>query len=220
MRVAVDIVLFGYVEGDLKLLLIRRKYAPFENQWAFPGGFVLEDESIDDAVARELEEETGVTNAFTEQLYTFGAPKRDPRERIISVTYYGLIRPELVTLRADTDTTDARWFSCKALPALAFDHQAIYDVALTRLQGKLSYQPIGFELLPERFILSDLRELYETLLGKELDKSNFRRKIMSLDILDELDEKREMKMSRPATLYSFNKEKYDKRVSSGFYFEL
>lgn len=220
MKVAVDIVLFGYVEGDLKLLLIRRKYAPFENQWAFPGGFVLEDESIDSAVARELHEETGVTNAFTEQLYTFGSPNRDPRERIISVTYYGLIRPELVTLRADTDTTDARWFSCKALPALAFDHQDIYKVALTRLQGKLSYQPIGFELLPEKFILSDVKAMYETILNKEINMASFRRKIMRFGILDELDEKMQTKLHRPPTYYSFNKEKYQQSLESGFYLDI
>ncbi len=142
----VDCAVFGFDGQSLEVLLIRRGLAPFKNKWALPGGFVRVEETLDDAARRELEEETGLKDVFLEQLYTFGAVDRDPRERVVSVAYYALVKPGLVT--AATDAAEAKWFPVTNIPALAFDHADILDTALTRVRGKLAYQPIGFELLP------------------------------------------------------------------------
>jgi 8-oxo-dGTP diphosphatase len=221
MKLTVDAVVFGYVENDLKLLLIKRKYEPFNNCWALAGGFVQEDESIDDAVARELKEETGVENVFLEQLYTFGDINRDPRGRVISVAYYGLVKPEQVEI-ADTseEATDIQWFSMNNLPELAFDHKDIIDIAYKRLQGKLTYQPIGFELLPEKFPFSQLESLYKTILDRTFDRRNFRKKFMTLDILDELNEKQINVPHKAGKLFKFNVEKYNRTIQEGFFFDL
>jgi 8-oxo-dGTP diphosphatase len=218
MRVAVDIVLFGYAEQRLHLLLIRRKYAPIA--WALPGGFVLEDEDLETAVARELREEAGVANVYLEQLYTFGAVARDPRRRVISVAYYGLVKPEQFTLLATTDSLEAKWFRLETLPELAFDHADIINMAHQRLRAKVTYQPVGFELLPDKFLFSDLQRLYETLLGRELDRRNFRKKILSLGIVEETGEKQQNVAHRAGSLFRFNKQRYEEMVKSGFYFEL
>jgi 8-oxo-dGTP diphosphatase len=224
MKLAVDAVVFGYVENDLKILLIQRKFEPFKGAWALAGGFVLEDESLDDAVTRELQEETGVDSLFLEQLYTFGDVNRDVRSRIVSVAYYGLAKPEQYQLSATTDADDVRWFSLKDIlngaPALAFDHKEIIEIAYKRLKAKLIYQPIGFELLPEKFLLSDLQSLYETIVGKQYDKSNFRNKFLKFGILDKLDEKQSNVPYRAANYYKFNVDKYKERIIHGFYFEI
>ncbi len=223
MKLCVDAILFGFDKdsNDLKILLIQRKYEPFKDYWALAGGFVKEDETLENAVLRELKEETGLDQSpFLDQLYTFGQLNRDPRERIVSVVYYGLINTS--ELKASTDAKDAKWFSIKSLPNnLAFDHKIIIFKALERLRGKIIYQPIGFELLEDKFTFTTLHKLYETILGKELDRRNFKKKFLSLDILDKLNEKNnESGAGRPATLFKFNKEKYDNKVKSGFYFEL
>ena len=220
MRVAVDIVLFGYAGQQLHLLLIRRKYAPFADGWALPGGFVLEDEDLDAAVARELREEAGVADVYLEQLYTFGAVARDPRRRVVSVAYYGLVKPEKFELSATADSLEARWFRLAGLPALAFDHAEIIAVAQQRLQAKVTYQPVGFELLPDKFLFSDLQRLYETLLGRELDRRNFRKKMLSFGIVEETGEKQQHVAHRAGGLFRFNKARYAEMVRSGFYFEL
>ena len=186
----VDAVVFGLDAGELKVLLIQRGLKPFKGQWALPGGFVHEDETLDQAVARELGEETGLCQVFLEQLYTFGAVNRDPRERVVSVAYYALVNLSDHTTRASTDASDARWFPAAAPPALAFDHAEILTTALTRLRAKLRYQPIGFELLPEKFTLTQLQRLYETVLATELDKRNFRKKVLGFELLLPLDETR------------------------------
>ena len=178
IKVTVDAVVFGYdPEPKISVLLIKRKYPPFEGCWAIPGGFVLNHESLEEAVERELKEETGVFINYMEQLYSFGAVTRDPRERIISVAYYGLIRPDGFQLQADTDAEDARWFDIHQLPELAFDHDRILKAAIQRLRAKITYEPIGFELLDRKFPFSDLEKLYTTLLGREIDRRNFRKKI-------------------------------------------
>jgi 8-oxo-dGTP diphosphatase len=222
MKLCVDAILFGFDKDDidLKILLIQRKYDPFINSWALPGGFVQETETLEQAVIRELKEETGLNqNPFLEQLYTFGEINRDPRERIISIAYYGLVNTS--ELKASTDAKDAKWFSIKNLPNLAFDHNEIITKALERLRGKIIYQPIGFELLDDKFTFVSLHKLYEIILGKELDRRNFKKKFLSLDILNELDEKAISDgAGRPATLFKFDKEKYQNKVKSGFYFEL
>lgn len=220
MKLAVDIVLFGYVEKDLKVLLIKRSYEPFENQWAFPGGFVLAEETLEEAVSRKLKEETDISEAYTEQLYTFGAVQRDPRQRVVSVAYYGLIKPEQAAIHSTYYANEIRWFSVSKLPKLAFDHQTIFDAAYQRLQAKLSYQPVGFELLPNKFTLTELQTLYETILNKSFDKRNFRKKLVSLDVLQETNETQDNVPHTRAKLYSFDRQKYQDKTKHGFYFEL
>jgi len=219
----VDCVVFGYDtrEGsDLKVLLIRRGAEPFKGRWALPGGFVHLDETLEAAALRELEEETGISNLYLEQLYTYGAVDRDPRERVVSVAYYALIALEGRKLVASTDADHAAWFTLTDKPALAFDHEEILEAAVNRLRGKVNYQPIGFHLLPEKFKLSQLQHLYEVILERNLDKRNFRKKILRMDVLEELDEIEQDVAHRAARLYRFDKEKYDRLVENGSSFEL
>ncbi len=216
----VDCVIFGLDEENLKVLLIERDLEPFKGKWALPGGFVRLDETLDEAARRELREETGVENVFLEQLYTFGELHRDPRERVVTVAYYALINLSDYQIKASTDARNAAWFALSDLPKLAFDHDKIYDTALNRLKGKLRYQPIGFELLPHKFKLSRLQKLYEMVLERPLDKRNFRKKILSMDLLIELDEIEQDVAHRAARLYSFDEKKYQRLVKKGFNFEL
>jgi 8-oxo-dGTP diphosphatase len=216
---AVDCVVFGLDASDLKVLLIQRALTP-KHAWALPGGFVHVDESLDEAARRELREEAGVTDAFLEQLYTFGALDRDPRERVVSVAYYALVKLGDHKIRAATDAEGVAWFALDELPPLAFDHHAIIDVARDRLRGKVRYAPIGFELLPPRFTLTQLQRLYEIVLGTELDKRNFRKKILSMDLLIETDELETGVAHRAARLYQFDRKKYDKLSRQGFSFAI
>lgn len=220
--VTVDCVVFGFddKEPDLKVLLIQRAAEPYKNCWALPGGFVDMDEPVETAAMRELEEETGLTDVFLEQLYTFGNPGRDPRGRVISVAYYALIAPADKKITAASDAKNVQWFSVNELPVLAFDHDLILQTGLQRIRGKVSYQPIGFELLPEKFPLSALQKLYETILETPLDKRNFRKKILSMGILNELNEFQQDVSHRAARLYSFDNAKYEQMVKEGFYFEV
>jgi 8-oxo-dGTP diphosphatase len=216
----VDCVIFGLDEQDLKVLLIRRDIKPYEGKWALPGGFVRVDETLDDAARRELQEETGVANVYLEQLYTFGELNRDPRERVVTVAYYALVNLSNHRIKATTDARDAAWFAVSDAPALAFDHDEILEMALTRLKGKVRYQPIGFELLSQKFTLTQLQRLYETVLERSLDKRNFRKKILSMDLLIELDEIEQDVAHRAARLYSFDEKKYRRLVQRGFNFEI
>jgi 8-oxo-dGTP diphosphatase len=215
----VDCVVFGFDEGDLKVLLIRRALEPFRNRWALPGGFVRISETIDDAARRELAEETGLRNIFLEQLFTFGDLDRDPRERVVSVAHFALVKLADVLARADTDATDAQWFPVATPPALGFDHSRILSTAHTRLQGKVRYQPIGFELLPEKFTLSQLQHLYEAILGTQLDKRNFRKKVLGFDFLVPLRDRTEG-IGRPAQLFRFDPKNYERLRKRGIHFEL
>ncbi|QQE13472.1 NUDIX hydrolase [Planctomycetota bacterium] len=216
----VDVVVFALDEDDLQVMLIERDIEPFAGQWALPGGFVQVEETLDEAARRELEEETGVKNIYLEQLYTFGETQRDPRERVVTVAYYALVNLEGHNIKASSDARNAAWFSINDLPKLAFDHEHILDTALERLRGKLRYQPIGFELLPSKFPLRQLQNLYETVLDRSLDKRNFRKKILSMDILIELNEIEKDVAHRAARLYRFDKKKYDRKTKKGFNFEL
>ena len=216
----VDCVVFGFDESELKVLLIQRALDPFKGKWALPGGFVRGDEPLDDAARRELEEEAGLKDIFLEQLYTFGAVNRDPRERVVSVAYYALVKLTAHETRAATDAADAQWFPISQLPKLAFDHGDIFETALARLKGKVRYQPIGFELLPPKFTLSQLQHLYEAVLGTELDKRNFRKKVLGFDLLMPLKETQMTGRHRPAQLFSFDAKKYEKLKKRGFNFEL
>ena len=223
IKVAVDAIVFGYSKKDgVSLLLIQRKYEPFKNSWAIPGGFVLEDESLEDAVRRELVEETGIEVNYLEQLYTFGEPTRDPRQRIIAIAYFGLVKTtQYQQLKASTDAENAKWFSIKKLPPLAFDHKQIVNVAIERLRTKIRYQPIGFELLDKKFPFSDLEKLYAALLDKEINRRNFSKKILSFGFLQETGEimKTEGK-GRPSKMYQFNQKRYKELLKEGFNFEI
>jgi 8-oxo-dGTP diphosphatase len=222
IKVAVDAVVFGYTSKEgLSLLLIKRDVEPFKNTWALPGGLILDNESIEEAVERELKEETGVAINYLEQLYSFGEPDRDPRNRVISVTYYGLVKPNQFKLKASTDANDAQWFSINELPHLAFDHKRIIDMAIQRLKNKIIYEPIGFELLSKKFPFSDLEHLYSTVLERQIDRRNFKKKIMKLGFLEETDEKQVLLgAGRPGNLFKFNEKKYFQLKKEGINFEL
>jgi 8-oxo-dGTP diphosphatase len=220
--VAVDCVIFGLnlETRELKVMLIERDLEPFAGMWAIPGGFVRRGESLEQAAARELEEETGIRDVFLEQLYTFGDPGRDPRGWVISVAYYALVSPEGHRVAARTDARQAAWFTVKRLPRLAFDHATILQAALDRLRGKLSYAPIGFELLPRKFTVRQLQNLYEIVMGCKLDNRNFRKKIFSMDLLQELQEMQQGVPHRAARLYKFDERKYKQLVKRGLAFEI
>jgi 8-oxo-dGTP diphosphatase len=202
LLVTVDIVLFAIRERQLHLLLVRRLAPPYQGHFALPGGFVTEDESLDAAAARELREETGVEKIYLEQLYTFGDPNRDPRGRVITVAYCALV-PFTNGLQAGSDAADAAWFAVSDLPPLAFDHQKIVGYARKRLQNKLDYTNVGFELLPEKFTLTELQSVHEAILGESLDKRNFRRKIVQKGIVKATKELRATGR-KPAQLFQFS----------------
>jgi len=215
--IAVDAVVFGYDRQyqQIGILLIKRKIEPFINEWALPGGLVKDEETLEEAVSRELQEETGISINYLEQLYTFGNVRRDPRNRVVSVAYFGLVRPDIFTLHASTDAAAAEWFEINKLPPLAFDHNNIVEKALKRLRAKVRYEPIGFELLEEKFPFSDLEKLYTTLLQEDIDRRNFKKKLMSLGVIEELNETYTTGVGRPAKLYSFNPKQYFELKSLG-----
>jgi 8-oxo-dGTP diphosphatase len=199
--VTTDVVLFSIRERELKLLLIKRKGAPYRGRWALPGGFVRLDEDLDTAASRELAEETGVSGVYLEQLYTFGAPKRDPRERVISVAYYALVPSDRMTLTAATDAEAVGWFGMGELPALAFDHSHIVEMAHQRLVAKLDYSTLAFQFMPEAFTLTELQEVYEIILRADIDKRNFRKWVLALEQIEETGDYRRDGAHRPAKLY-------------------
>jgi ADP-ribose pyrophosphatase YjhB (NUDIX family) len=201
VSVAVDLVIFTVRDGALQVLLVERGVPPYKGQWALPGGFVLERETLEEAARRELQEETGLDDVYLEQLYTFGDPDRDPRGRTVAVAYYALTPPAPV--QASTDAATAAWHPAARPPKLAFDHGKILKLGLERLRAKLGYSTVGFELLPRQFTLTDLQALYEAILERPLDKRNFRKKILSLGLLRSEGQKRTAGAHRPARLYSF-----------------
>lgn len=199
--VTTDIVIFTIRQDELKVLLIKRAGSPFKGNWALPGGFVALDESLEEGARRELAEETGVSGVYLEQLYTFGQPDRDPRERVITVAYYALIPTDTIEIRAATDAEGVSWFGMNEVPALAFDHQEILRMAHQRLVGKLDYSTIAFQFMPKDFTLSELQHVYELILGEELDKRNFRKRILSLGLVEETGKEKKAGAHRPAKLY-------------------
>lgn len=221
IKVAVDAIVFGYSDNQLNVLLIKQKYGTLKNKWALVGGFVKDNETLFEAVNRELQEETGIAVNYLEQLFTFGDDiQRDPRGRVISVAYFALVNSTKFKVKADSDAEEAQWFSIAALPDLAFDHKLILETALKRLQNKLTYQPVGFDLLPKEFLFSELENLYCTILNKEIDRRNFRKKILSFGIIEETDKFSSKKNGRPAKLFKFNKLKYNKLKKEGFVFDI
>ena len=200
--VTTDIVIFTIRQDELKILLIKRALPPHRNQWALPGGFIKLDESLEEGAKRELQEETGVTGVYLEQLYTFGRPDRDPRERVITVAYYALIPSDELEPKAASDAENVSWFGLKELPDLAFDHKRILKMAHERLVAKLDYSTIAFQLMPTQFTLSELQQVYEVILREQIDKRNFRKRILSLNLIKETGKARKAGAHRPAKLYS------------------
>lgn len=221
IRLAVDAIVFGYRSGQLYVLLIKRRFGSTKGSWALPGGFVMKQEGLAAAVHRELKEETGITVNWLEQLYTFGDDvHRDPRGRVISVAYFALVDPSTLEPTADTDAAEAQWFTLQDVPTLAFDHDLIVRTALERLRAKLSYQPVGFELLDKEFAFSDLEALYVTILERPFDRRNFRKKFMALAILKATGKSRQLGSGRPAQLFRFDRRKYEQLQRKGIFPDL
>ncbi|MDX1480056.1 MAG: NUDIX domain-containing protein [Woeseiaceae bacterium] len=199
--VSVDIAIFTIRSDELNVLLIKRAGEPFRGEWALPGGFVEIDEALEDAAARELMEETGVESSYLEQLYTFGAPDRDPRERVISVAYFALIPSDQIELRAASDAEGVGWFAVDGVPDLAFDHDNILETALARLRAKLDYSTIAFQLMPGEFTMPELRHVYEVISRTPIDKRNFAKRIHALGVIEFTGRERRVGAHRPARLY-------------------
>jgi 8-oxo-dGTP diphosphatase len=216
---AVDCIIFGFDNEDLKVLLIQRDFYPEKGKWSLMGGFLKKDETLDDAATRILYRLTGMHNIYMEQLYSFSEVNRDPVERTISTSYYAIINiknhnEELI------ENFGAKWFSLSKVPNLIFDHNEMLDKAIKRLRRRTSINPIGFELLPEKFTMRQLQKLYEAILDKELDKRNFINKINSMDILIKLDEKDMSSSTKGSYLYKFDQNKYDEKQANDFYLKL
>jgi 8-oxo-dGTP diphosphatase len=219
---AVDNVVFGWDGRELHLLLVKRNFEPYLNHWALPGGFIQPKESTEQATQRKLFEETSLRDVFLEQLYTFSNPERDPRNHVISIAYYALINMQKhqITTEKNIHSSAVEWVSLANIPQLAFDHNEIVKLALQRLKGKITYTPIGFELLPEKFTLSELQLLYEKILNRTVDKRNFRKKILSYGLLEPLQEYQQEVKHRAAQYYRFNPQKYAELTQKGIHFEL
>lgn len=216
---AVDCIIFGFDDEDLKVLLIQRDFEPEKGKWSLMGGFLKQNETLDEAAARILHELTGVQDVYLEQLYAFSEVDRDPVERTISTSYYAIINIENHNEEL-IENYNAKWFSLSKVPDLIFDHNAMLDKAIRRLRRRTSINPIGFELLPEKFTMRQLQKLYEAILNKTLDKRNFINKINSLDILIKLNEKDMTSSTKGSYLYRFDQEKYDEKKAHNFYLKL
>ena len=217
--VAVDCIIFGFDYRQLKLLLIKRNFQPQKGKWSLVGGFLNAEESLDQSALRILNTLTGLNDIYLEQLYTYGEIKRDPGERVLSTAYYALINAEDYHLPINRESS-AKWFPIEKIPSLIFDHNIMVDKAMRRLRRKSLSQPIGFELLPEKFTIPQMQKLYEAIHQRDLDKRNFRKKILSMGLLKKLEEKQKSGSRKGAYFYQFDKEKYDDLVSRGFHFEI
>lgn len=217
----VDNIIFGFDESDLKVLLIKRGEVPFTNQWALPGNFVYQKEDLDAAAYRVLEELTGLKEVYLEQVKTFGSVGRHPFGRVITVAYYSLIKITAYHLSASSIAQEAEWRSVSKVSGLPFDHDQIFRACFNRLKLNVKRQPIGFQLLPPKFTLTELQHLYEAILEDKLDKRNFRKKILSMKFLIDLEEMQEGVAHRPAKLFKFDKERYEKLFEDeGFHFDV
>ncbi|MBQ8257353.1 MAG: NUDIX hydrolase [Bacteroidaceae bacterium] len=215
--VTADCVIFGFDGVSIKLLLIQRGIEPYKGKWAFPGGFMNMDETAEECAKRELEEETGLKDAAVEQFYTFSDVNRDPRERVITVAHYALVR--LSDVKGGDDAASARWFAMDEVPSLAFDHDRIMRMAVNRLKERICFEPIGFEILPEVFTMTELQNLYEAILEVKFDRRNFYNKMLKLGILSEAEPRPANAARRTPSKYRFNSEKYAELKQKGFRLE-
>lgn len=215
--VTTDCVIFGFDGSKLKVLLIERGIEPYKGRWAFPGGFLKIEESAEEGALRELQEETGLTGAYIEQFHTFTDPKRDPRERVITIAYFALVR--IQDVKGGDDAAKAQWFALDEIPQLAFDHDMILRMAQSRLRERIHFQPIGFELMPEKFTMKDLQELYEAILEVKFERSNFAKKMLHYELVEQLEETVWPTPKREARLYRFNKKNYEEFKKKGFQLE-
>ena len=215
--VAVNVALFTIQDESLRVLLVKRAAVPFRGMWGLPGGFVRRDESVDEAALRELQEATGITTVYLEQLYTFGELERDPRGRVVAVTYYAVVGWNQFQLKAARNRRliVAKWWGIERLPVLAFDHRKIVTAALERLRNKVNYTSVAFQLLPKKFSFSELQRAYEVIMGQALDKRNFRKKMLQLGILKDTGERTAEGRQRPARLYSFTETRVIKFQEKG-----
>ncbi len=219
-NISIDCVIFGFENTSLEVLLIKRAIKPEKGKWALPGGFVKKDELIRNAAQRILEETTGVKNIYLEEITIFDDINRYPLRRVFTIGYFALVKPEHYKLSTGIDTSEVKWVKLTELPELPFDHNQIVRVALEKLRTRIRYRPIGFELLPEKFTLPQLQTLYEVILGKKLDKRNFRKKLMNMNLLKKLKTTSTNGKRRPAFLYKFDKKNYERLKEKGFIFEL
>ena len=215
--VTTDCVIFGFDGSNLNVLLIKRGIEPYKGSWAFPGGFVRIDESAEDGALRELREETQLTPRFIEQFHTYSTVDRDPRERVITIAFLALVK--LQDVKGGDDAQDAKWFAVDRVPQLAFDHDLILRDALKKLKERIHFNPIGYDLLPDKFTMKELQTLYEAILGVHFDRRNFAKKMLHLDLLTQLEEVTWPTPKHSAYLYSFNKDKYDEFKQRGFRLE-
>lgn len=215
--VTADCVIFGFDGVGIKVLLIQRGIEPYKGKWAFPGGFMQIDETVEECAKRELEEETGLKTTSVEQFYTFTDVNRDPRERVITVAHYALVR--LSDVKGGDDAMSAKWFAMNEIPSLAFDHDRILRIAVNRLKERICFEPIGFELLPEIFTMTALQNLYEAILEMKFDRRNFYNKMLKLGILSEAEERPKNASRRTPIKYRFNAKKYAELKQKGFRLE-
>lgn len=215
--VATDCVIFGFDGNDMQVLLVKRAEEPFKDGWVLPGGFLKMEESAEASAISMLQSKTGLSDTYMEQFHTFSAPDRDVRGRVISIAYYALVRKQEVKVGANAASAD--WFSLNKLPELHFDHKQILDLALEKLRERIMFKPVGFELLPEKFTMRELQQLYQAILGVEFDRRNFSKKILHVGLLTDLDETAWPTPKRGAKLYKFNAENYNKLKDKGFRIE-
>ncbi|PIF69977.1 NUDIX domain-containing protein [Flavobacterium plurextorum] len=217
--ITIDCVVFGFEEGSLEVLLVQHAEGISKGKWGLPGGWIHKNESTDNAAQRLLSELTGLDNIYLEQLKAFGDPDRFPLRRVITIGYYALVKREDYNIKVGFTASDAKWYKINSIPDLIYDHNEILSYSLQHLRNRVRHAPIGFNLLPEKFTLLQLMHLYEEILGVELEKSNFRRKILHMKLLLELDEKEQDVSHRAAKLYKFDDEIYKKLTQKGFNFE-
>lgn len=217
---SIDCLIFGFKKNELDVLLVQHAEGISKGKWALPGGWIKYSESIDESANRILNELTGVSNIYLEQLKAFGDVKRYPTKRVITIAYFALVKPENYTLHPGFTAADAQWFKISEVPSLPYDHRQILQEGLNYLKHKVRHEPVGFNLIPKKFTLLQLQELYEAILDKKLDKPNFRRKIMKMNFLEPCKEKETAVSHRAASLFRFDRKKYNSLTEKGFTFEL
>lgn len=219
-NLSVDCVIFGFKKQKLNVLLIKLNVDPGKGQWVLPGGNIRTDEGLDEAANRVLQDLTSIEKLYMEQLYSFGDVNRFPLFRVITIAYYALVKPERYKFSPGPKASKVNWFQINEVPDLPFDHNKILNEALKELKRNIRYKPIGFELLPKKFTLTDLQTLYESILERELDKRNFRKKILSMHLLEKLEEKQTGVPHRAPRLYRFDRKNYLRLKEKGFNFEI